>query len=409
MSASLFLLKRYLKPGNKSKTYTFFSLAALAGIALGVTTLVVALSVLEGYEKVISEKLVTFDSDIQVYGYGNQDLPEPEKAEKTIRTITGPGLQSIEFGAQKICILGKSRINEGVTLKGITDGYLEKREGLKLVAGSFDLGLDDDSLNRVVIGKTLATKLRVKPGDVVNFFAINAVDLKSMTALPAVENFVVSGIYQTGMGKYDDAFAYTAISQLQRLYEMDDKINLIEVKLKRGIPADSLKNELQQALGHPFFAVTFVDVNRQMFNWIELQRKPIPIVLGLIIVVAAFNIISALLMLVLDKTNTIGTLKAIGASPGFITRIFLVRGLLLGIGGAIAGVIFGYILCYIQMEFGLVQLNPTIYFVDKVPISINGTYFLIVFGISVGLSILSSLIPAFAASRIDPVKALRFN
>ncbi len=409
MSASLFLLKRYLKPGNKSKTYTFFSFAALAGIALGVTTLIVALSVLEGYEKVISEKLVTFDSDIQIYGYGNQDLPEPEKAETTIKSIAGSNLNSVELGAQKICILGKNRINEGVTLKGISGDYLKRRDGLKLVSGSFDLGLDADSVNKVIIGKTLATKLRVKTGDMINFFAINAVDLKTMTALPAVENFVVSGIYQTGMGKYDDAFAYTALSELQRLYEMDDKINLIEVKLNRGVAVDSLKNVIQQNLGHPYFAVTFVEANMQMFNWIELQRKPVPIVLGLIIVVAAFNIISALLMLVLDKTNTIGTLKAIGASPGFITRIFLVRGLLLGIGGAIVGVVFGYLLCFLQSEFGLVQLNPQIYFVDKVPIAINPTYFVIVFTISVALSILSSLIPAFAAARIDPVKALRFN
>lgn len=409
MIASLFLLKRYLKPGNKSKTYTFFSFAALAGIALGVTTLIVALSVLEGYEKVISEKLVTFDSDIQIYGYGNQDLPEPEKAETTIKSIAGSNLNSVELGAQKICILGKNRINEGVTLKGISGDYLKRRDGLKLVSGSFDLGLDADSVNKVIIGKTLATKLRVKTGDMINFFAINAVDLKTMTALPAVENFVVSGIYQTGMGKYDDAFAYTALSELQRLYEMDDKINLIEVKLNRGVAVDSLKNVIQQNLGHPYFAVTFVEANMQMFNWIELQRKPVPIVLGLIIVVAAFNIISALLMLVLDKTNTIGTLKAIGASPGFITRIFLVRGLLLGIGGAIVGVVFGYLLCFLQSEFGLVQLNPQIYFVDKVPIAINPTYFVIVFTISVALSILSSLIPAFAAARIDPVKALRFN
>jgi len=409
LSASLFLLKRYLKPGNKSKTYTFFSFAALAGIALGVTTLIVALSVLEGYEKVISEKLVTFDSDIQIYGYGNQDLPEPEKAETTIKSIAGSNLNSVELGAQKICILGKNRINEGVTLKGISGDYLKRRDGLKLVSGSFDLGLDADSVNKVIIGKTLATKLRVKTGDMINFFAINAVDLKTMTALPAVENFVVSGIYQTGMGKYDDAFAYTALSELQRLYEMDDKINLIEVKLNRGVAVDSLKNVIQQNLGHPYFAVTFVEANMQMFNWIELQRKPVPIVLGLIIVVAAFNIISALLMLVLDKTNTIGTLKAIGASPGFITRIFLVRGLLLGIGGAIVGVVFGYLLCFLQSEFGLVQLNPQIYFVDKVPIAINPTYFVIVFTISVALSILSSLIPAFAAARIDPVKALRFN
>ncbi len=409
MIASLFLLRRYLKPGNKSRTYTFFSFAALAGIALGVATLVVALSVLEGYEKVISEKLVTFDSDIQIYGYGNQDLPEPEKAEKTIKSIAGNYLNSVELGAQKICILGKNRINEGVTLKGISGDYLKRRDGLKLVSGSFDLGLDADSVNKVIIGKTLATKLRVKTGDMINFFAINAVDLKTMTALPAVENFVVSGIYQTGMGKYDDAFAYTALSELQRLYEMDDKINLIEVKLNRGVAVDSLKNVIQQNLGHPYFAVTFVEANMQMFNWIELQRKPVPIVLGLIIVVAAFNIISALLMLVLDKTNTIGTLKAIGASPGFITRIFLVRGLLLGIGGAIVGVVFGYLLCFLQSEFGLVQLNPQIYFVDKVPIAINPTYFVIVFTISVALSILSSLIPAFAAARIDPVKALRFN
>jgi lipoprotein-releasing system permease protein len=409
LRAALFLLKRYLNSGSKSKTYSFFSVAALFGIALGATTLVVALSVLEGYEKVISEKLTSFDSDIQVYGYGNQDLPKPQKAIEEVKKITGTNLARIDISAQKICILGKRRINEGVTLKGVQDDYLGTRNGLKLVQGSFDFNIGADSLGRVVIGKTLATKLRIKAGDMINFFAINQVDLKNLTALPAVENLVVSGIYESGMGKYDDAFAYINIKKLQKIYEMGEGINLIEVKLLSNSPIEKLRTEIQDKLQYPYFAITFIDANKQMFNWIELQRKPIPIVLGLIIIVAAFNIISALLMLVLDKTNSIGTLKALGATPGFITYIFLFRGLLLGIAGALIGVTFGFILCYIQAEYGIIKLNPTIYFVDQLPIAIKWEYFAIVFAISSGLSFLSSLIPAFVASRIDPIKALRFN
>lgn len=409
MRASVFLLLRYLKPGNKSRTYTFFSLAALTGIALGVTTLVVAFSILGGYEKVMSEKLTSFDADIQIYGYGNQDLGGVDTARTKITVTAGDLLKSIDISAQKICILGKSRINEGVTIKGVKSGYLESRTSLQLLDGSFNLERGVDSLPGILIGKTLATKLRVKSGDKINFFAINQVDLQNMTALPAVENFVVAGIFKTGMGKYDDSFAYTSLRELQRLYEMGENINLLEIKLKPGSNIDSIKQSIQTQLPYPYFVVTFKEANAQMFNWIELQRKPVPIVLGLIIIVAAFNIISALLMLVLDKTNTIGTLKAIGATPGFITRLFLVRGLLLGIGGATAGVVFGYLLCYLQLEFGIIKLNPHIYFIDRVPIAINGYYFVAVFVVSVTLSFFSSLIPAFAASRINPVKALRFS
>lgn len=405
----LFLLRRYLRPRNKSGTYTFFSLAAVAGIALGVATLVVALSVLEGYEKVISEKLTNFDADIQVFAYGNQDIPKPDSAVANIKLITGNELKRIDMSAQKICILGKRRINEGVTLKGVSEGYLESRQGLALVDGSFGLEMGTDSVMKVVIGKTLATKLRVKAGDMINFFAINAVDLSDLTALPAVENFQVAGIYQSGMGKYDDAFAYTSIATVQKLYEMEDNINLIEIKLNDPAKVNPLRDKIQISLMHPVNAVTFIEANAQMFNWIELQRKPVPIVLGLIILVAAFNIISALLMLVLDKTNTIGTLKALGAAPGLVTGIFLIRGMLLGIAGSVAGVVLGLILAWLQAEYGLVTLNPQVYFVDRVPIALNPIYFVVVFLISVALSFFSSLIPAFAASRVDAVKALRFN
>lgn len=398
-----------MRPRNKSGTYTFFSLAAVAGIALGVATLVVALSVLEGYEKVISEKLTNFDADIQVFAYGNQDVPDATGTVALLKGVAGTEIKRIDISAQKICILGKRRINEGVTLKGVDSLYLGSRQGLAILDGSFGLEPGPDSVMKVVIGKTLATKLRVKAGDMINFFAINAVDLNDMTALPAVENFQVAGIYQSGMGKYDDAFAYTSLGTIRKLYEMGDNINLIEIKLKDPAKVNSLRDKILPQLKHPLSAVTYVEANMQMFNWIELQRKPVPIVLGLIILVAAFNIISALLMLVLDKTNTIGTLKALGAAPGMITGIFLVRGMLLGVAGSLAGVVLGFILAWLQSEYSIVTLNPQVYFVDKVPISINPVYFVAVFAISVALSFLSSLIPAFAASRVDAVKALRFN
>ncbi|KAA0264226.1 MAG: ABC transporter permease [Chlorobiota bacterium] len=398
-----------MRPRNKSGTYTFFSLAAVAGIALGVATLVVALSVLEGYEKVISEKLTNFDADIQVFAYGNQDVTDAASTVALLKGVAGAEIKRIDISAQKICILGKRRINEGVTLKGVDSLYLGSRQGLAILDGSFGLEPGPDSVMKVVIGKTLATKLRVKAGDMINFFAINAVDLNDMTALPAVENFQVAGIYQSGMGKYDDAFAYTSLGTIRKLYEMGDNINLIEIKLKDPAKVNSLRDEILPQLKHPLSAVTYVEANMQMFNWIELQRKPVPIVLGLIILVAAFNIISALLMLVLDKTNTIGTLKALGAAPGMITGIFLVRGMLLGVAGSLAGVVLGFILAWLQSEYSIVTLNPQVYFVDKVPISINPVYFVAVFAISVALSFLSSLIPAFAASRVDAVKALRFN
>ncbi|GJQ33774.1 MAG: permease [Ignavibacteriaceae bacterium] len=398
-----------MRPRNKSGTYTFFSLAAVAGIALGVATLVVALSVLEGYEKVISEKLTNFDADIQVFAYGNQDVTDAASTVALLKGVAGAEIKRIDISAQKICILGKRRINEGVTLKGVDSLYLGSRQGLAILDGSFGLEPGPDSVMKVVIGKTLATKLRVKAGDMINFFAINAVDLNDMTALPAVENFQVAGIYQSGMGKYDDAFAYTSLGTIRKLYEMGDNINLIEIKLKDPAKVNSLRDEILPQLKHPLSAVTYVEANMQMFNWIELQRKPVPIVLGLIILVAAFNIISALLMLVLDKTNTIGTLKALGAAPGMITGIFLVRGMLLGVAGSLAGVVLGFILAWLQSEYSIVTLNPQVYFVDKVPISINPVYFVAVFAISVAFSFLSSLIPAFAASRVDAVKALRFN
>jgi lipoprotein-releasing system permease protein len=211
------------------------------------------------------------------------------------------------------------------------------------------------------------------------------------------------------MAEYDDAFAYVNLTAAQSLLKIGDNINGYDIRVNDISKIDSINHLLQVKLRYPYRTASIYELHKNIFTWIELQKKPIPIVLGLIIIVAVFNIIGTLLMMVLEKTNAIGILKSLGAAGKQITLIFLFQGIVLAFAGIFLGNIIGFLLMEIQLKYNIITLPSSVYFMSTVPIYLSVTIFGGVSILTLLLCIIASVIPSYVASRIKPVSTIRFN
>ncbi|HCY77606.1 MAG TPA: hypothetical protein DHV28_16970 [Ignavibacteriales bacterium] len=404
MNFAFFISRRYILSNKDSRLLNLISVISIAGIALGVATLIIALSVLDGFEKTLTEKITDFDSHIKIQTY-KEILPNADKYIEQFKIQLKDNLDYISPSVSKLAIISAKNRKEGINIKGIIEEQEIKKIKSNLVEGSFNV----DTENSLVIGKTLATKLLLKVGDRVTLFALKHDQLPSAADLPNIKKFIVTGIFESGMAEYDNLIGYTGIKTAQNLFSMHDEINGIDIKLKSVEKIDSLSSLIRKELRYPYYARTIFEIHRNIFSWIDLQKKPIPIVLGLIIIVAVFNIISALLMLVLEKTNSIGILKSLGAKGKEIIKIFVYQGIYLSFIGIVSGNILAWLLMSIQLKFDIIKVPSSVYFVTKVPIEMSLYIFLLISAVTFILALLSAIVPSYFASRINPVTALRFD
>lgn len=406
MSISFFITKKFLQNKQKEGSFSFFSTISIAGISIGVATLIITLSVLNGFEKTVSEKILNLDSHIQIAGFGNSKIHDFNRTMQFVANTLQQDLKSLEPFCTQIGIVSHSGIQEGTTIKGVTETFFNNKNSMKLVEGSFNLRKQPFS---IVIGKTLADKLKLRVGDNLNIFSssVGAANIDPNSIV--IESFIITGIFQSGWAKFDDAFIFIDFKECQNIFGFENAASGFELQLTRVSNVDSIADYLQEQLPYPHYVRSVFSMNRNFFNWIELQKKPIPIVLTLIILVAVFNIISTLLVSVLEKSYSIGILKSIGAQNSTIGVVFLSKGFYVGILGVIFGNLLAALLIIIQTEFNVISLPSQIYFTSSVPLEPTADIFLLISLASLTLSAIISWVPAFIASRVNPVNILRFN
>ena len=404
MNFAFFVSRRYILSNKDSRLLNLISVISIVGISLGVATLIIALSVLNGFEKTLTQKITDFDSHIKILSY-KESLPKADEYLLKLKNKLNDQIDFISPSISKLAIISTKNRKEGINIKGI----VEAKEIDKIKSNMIEGELNLDKENSLVIGKTLATKLLIKVGDKVTLFALKNDKIPSMDDLPNIQNFFVDGIFESGMAEYDNMIGYTGLSTAQNLFSMPGEINGIDIKLNSVNKIDSIAQVIRKELRYPYYARTIYEIYRNIFSWIELQKKPIPIVLGLIIIVAVFNIISALLMLVLEKTNAVGILKSLGAKGSSIIKIFFYQGIYLSAIGIIAGNILAWFLMFLQLELDIIKVPSSVYFVTRVPIELSLNVFLLVSIITFILALLAAVIPSYFASRINPVSALRFD
>ncbi|MEE9450279.1 MAG: ABC transporter permease [Ignavibacteriaceae bacterium] len=401
-----FIAKKFIFSKKDSRFINFISLISVVGIALGVATLVIALSVLNGFEQTITNKIVDFDSHIKITSY-RSILPDHSKILPQLKEDLKDFSPSIIPFASKLVIVSSKKRNEGLNLIGIETG--SETPGLirNITKGEFLL-LDGDE-KTIVLGKKLADKLFIDVGDKITVFALKRDRLPTPEDMPNIDRLIVAGIFESGMAKYDDAYAYISLKTAQELFSIGDNITGYDIKLGNISKIDSLTRYLGKKLRYPHAVRSIYQVHRNIFTWIELQKEPIPIVLALIILVAVFNIIGTLLMIVLEKTNAVGILKSLGAKRKQVVLIFLLQGVVLGIVGILLGNLLAIGLMEIQLKFNVITLPSSVYFMSTVPLLLSADTFILVSVITFLLCITASVIPSFIASRIRPLASLRFG
>lgn len=405
MSYTALIADRYLRSAQHKGFASFVTSIAILGVALGTATLIIALSILGGFEREITDKVVGFTSQVEIFGFQNQPLRDYQQHLKEMESNIPLITLAAPFVAREAIIRSQMGI-DGVLLKGIDPLRDASSIRTYIVDGRFALDREAGSLPQLVLGRKLAQKLSLKIGDKATLFGIGRLVEQGQFR---VMQFSVVGIYESGMAEYDDVYAFTRLSDAQTLFQIGDGVTGYDLLLTNVDSAQVVADRVTDLLGYPHYARTVFQTYRNLFSWIELQKRPIPIILGLVIIVATVNIIGTLLMLVLDKTKEIGILMSMGATRWGITRIFLRQGLVIALLGAGLGNVLGFALCFAQLEFKFFSLPSDIYFMNSVPILLRPEYFLVVTGVSIILSLACAYIPARLAARLRPVDTIRFG
>jgi lipoprotein-releasing system permease protein len=402
---SWFVARRFFLTARRSPLLSFISTIAIAGVCLGTAALIIALSILDGFEREIKATVINFTSHVHVAGYSNRPLADPGRSVRLMLDSV-PGIRTaMPYAAREGMI--RSRLGvEGVYLKGIDTSRDDGRLGRQITAGAFP-GAPRGALPPVAVGASLARKLGVAVGDSVFVFALPTDG--SASAAPRGKRFAVSGVFESGMAEYDEVFAVTTLEAASDLFRIPGQVTGYDVMVDDVATVDTVAARIEAVLGYPHAARTVFSVYRNLFSWAELQKKLSPILLSLIVVVATVNIIGTVLMFVLEKSREIGVLKSLGAGVGMIRRIFHYQGVLIGLAGVLLGNALAFALLWIQLEWAPLSLPADIYYMNTVPVLLDPWNFIAVSALTLLLSYLTTIVPAVAAGRTDPVKIFRFG
>lgn len=405
MDYKFFIARRFLFSKSDSKFISFITYISILGVTLGVASLIITVSILGGFEKEIKDKVAGLVSHIQISSFTSDGLSDYENAIKKIKEGV-KGVTGISPIIQKEAVIRFKSNVEGILLKGINPETDISTARNKIVEGKFDLTPVDSIFSKILIGDKLAKKLNINISDKVIIFGLNGIP--TPLNQPKIKQFIVAGIYETGLRDFDDVIIYTDLQTAGKLFNFGKNITGIEINLDNIDKVDQAVLKIKKDIGYPYFPKSMFQLYRPLFTWVDLQKAPIPVVLGLIIIVATFNIVGTLLMLVLEKTRSIGILKSLGASSSGIMKIFLFDGLLIGVTGIVLGNALGLLLCIAELKYKFFSL-PEVYYMKSVPILLEPGVIIFISLITIILTFISTLIPSYIASRIDPIKSIRFS
>ncbi|HEY6952001.1 MAG TPA: ABC transporter permease, partial [Bacteroidota bacterium] len=331
---SLFIAYRYLRSGHNRGFISFITSIAIIGVTLGVASLIITLSILDGFEKTIKQNVVSFTADMQLFGFSNQVLPEPDRTIKQVLEHYPEITAMAPYVTREAMIRCDENI-QGIVVKGVDPSNDISAAKTKVITGTYDLEDRISGIQTCILGKRLAEQLGAGIGSRVLLYGLGGTTISLSQA--RIMNMEVRGIYETGMAEFDGTYVYVNIRNAQRLFQIGNNVSGFDILVTDLGKLETLAHDIPAELGYPYYAQTMYRMHRNLFTWIELQKKPIPIILGLIIIVATVNIIGTLLMMVMEKASAIGILRALGLGRRKVVQIFLLQGVLIGVAGTILG------------------------------------------------------------------------
>lgn len=401
------LARRYFKGQRRDSGFlSFIKIMAIAGVAIGSAGLLIALSITHGFKSKIHNKVLGFAPDITITKFTHDPIFRTD----TLLTY----LQKFpQISRAQPIVTGQAMVQSSDEVTGVFVKGISKKGGVTqlenyITQGDFDLTADSNQMPKIVIGSDLANRIKTNIGDILTVYTVTGIPTPLDS--PEIQQFKLSGIYETGIGRFDKGLIIVARKYAKQLFTMPGLYSSkIEIEVHDKTKVKEFGTQLGTTLPFPYFSLNIYEKYHSIFTWIKLQEQTIPFIIGVMIIVAAFNLIGTILMMVLERTRDIGILKTMGAQSKKIRSIFLLEGILVALVGLIIGVSLSLLFAWVQTQFQLIPLSQQNYYMKYVPVEPHALDFIIVISITFVLSALASWLPARIASKTDPLKVIAYG
>ena len=423
MNYEFFVSIRHLSARKSQKFISLNSWISMVGVGLGVMALIVVIAVMSGFSNDLRDKILGTNSHVVVSNINQTTVENYHSILEKVLSVAGV-TAAAPFIINQVMLINGDRVS-GVVVRGVDpekEGTVSDLEKNMIIGSILDLKVNlpflEDKKNRtgIILGKELSRKMGVVVGDVVSM--VSPVSrITPVGLIPRMKLFKVVGVFESGMYEYDANLSFVLLKSAQKFFSMKDAVSGVEVRVDDIEQAGNIATAIQKKLGFPYHARDWMSMNKNLFSALKLEKIVMFIILILIIFVAAFNIISTLFMLVMEKAKEIAILKSMGASRKSIIKIYSYQGLIIGLVGTFLGCAAGFIIVpnlneivgFIESVFGIVAFPSDIYYLDRLPSEIQymDSFLIVIF--SIAICLIASLYPAWRASKLDPVDGLRYE
>ena len=411
MSFEYFIGGRYLRAKHKQAFLSLITMLSIAGVTVGVMALIVVIAVMAGFEADLKHRILGVESHVVLMRHGSPFSDYRGIFEQVINT---GGVEAATPFIYSQCMLRSTSGMSGAVMRGIDPDSAGR---VIKILDSLDL-LNLKQMNKrenstvsepgIILGSELARNLGVGTGDAVYMMSFRGM-ISPIGHLPAMKRFKVAGLFESGMYEYDKSLAYIHLNEAQKILRMGDSVTGIEVRVNDIYDASNIAEAIVADLGFPYWAKDWMRMNRNLFSALKLEKKVMFIILALIVLVAAFNIASTLIMMVMGKTRDIAILKAMGATDSSIRKIFIFKGMIIGFVGTTLGVCLGFILCKLLEKYKFIDLPGDVYYISTLPVRLESLDVFLIAAASMMICFIATLYPAHQASRLNPVEAIRYG